>query len=140
MKEVVCALIIREGKVMIVQHGEKSKHPWKWEFPGGKINPGEAPSDALIREIREELDIEIQVMEPLDPVIHMYDTSTILLIPFICHWKSGTIHLKEHSSLLWISPEELFNYDLLEADRAMMRKGENFILLRYQIREEKQNC
>jgi 8-oxo-dGTP diphosphatase len=133
MIEVVCALIIKDGKLLIVQHGANSHHPWKWEFPGGKIHPGETHSEALIREIQEELDIIIEVRESLIPVTHHYSTHTILLVPFVCQWISGSMHLKEHHAMKWVVPAEAFNFDLLEADRAMINAGENFVRLMNEV-------
>ena len=105
-KEVVCALIVHQGKLLITQHGIHSGHPWKWEFPGGKIQPEETREEALVREIREELDIGITVEAPLEPITHAYSDKEIILYPFLCRWTKGSLILREHHDARWIDPVE----------------------------------
>ena len=132
MKQVVCALIIHEGKLLITQHGAHTGHPLSWEFPGGKIQEGEIPEQALIREILEELDISISVDIALQPVEYQYPGKTIWLIPFICRWTSGEIELREHNDSLWIDPGDVFSHDMLPADFRMLQAADNFTqLLQY---------
>ncbi len=88
----------------------------KWEFPGGKIEKGESPEDALIREIEEELGISIQIMYFLDSNIHQYATKAIRLIPFVCKIKEGEISLREHAQYKWLNRNELLDLDWAEAD------------------------
>ncbi len=125
-KEVVCALIVHQGKLLIAQHGIHSGHPWKWEFPGGKIQPEETREEALVREIREELDIGITVEAPLEPITHAYSDKEIILYPFLCRWTSGTLQLNEHHAAKWVTPDEVTGYDMLDADHKMMEEGDNF--------------
>jgi 8-oxo-dGTP diphosphatase len=132
MIDVVCALIIKAGKLLIVQHGPFSHHPGKWEFPGGKMQPGESPEEALIREIREELAMEIQIITPLEPASYAYPDKTILLIPFLCSCSSADLILHEHSRFEWVDLEDLAGYDLLPADNALLGIEENSgALMRY---------
>jgi 8-oxo-dGTP diphosphatase len=128
-KEVVCALIVADGKLLVTQHGENSGHPWKWEFPGGKIQPGESHEEALTREIMEELDIGITVIAPLEPVLHTYPGREILLYPYLCRWEEGQLLLKEHHDGRWIDPEETADLDMLEADFKMLGHPENWARL-----------
>ena len=125
VKEVVCALIVGQGKLLIAQHGIHSRHPWKWEFPGGKIQPGESPEEALGREIREELNMEIRVEERLAPVTHTYGEKVIRLIPFLCRWTGGDLQLTEHHAVRWVSPEGIARYDMLGADHILVEEGDN---------------
>jgi 8-oxo-dGTP diphosphatase len=120
MVDVVCALIVEMGEVWIVQHGPDSKHPGKWEFPGGKVQPGESPEEALVREIREELILEGQINKPLQPGVFSYPDKTIRLIPFLCSRVSGDLILNEHAGFERVKAEQLSGFDLLEADRALL--------------------
>lgn len=126
MLQVVCAIIAERGKVLIVQHGELSHHPGKWEFPGGKVKPGEDTMDALCREIKEELNLEIEIKEPLTSVIFNNDAQNIQLIPFLCIGKSGEIKLNEHTEFQWIGLEDFSKFDLLPADRLIVCDAENY--------------
>lgn len=90
--------------------------PFKWEFPGGKVEQGETAEECLVREIREELDVDIEVLEPRPPSVHRYGTQTIRLRPFICRIIAGQIHLKEHERHCWLEPSRLMELDWAEAD------------------------
>ena len=90
--------------------------PNKWEFPGGKVRKGEIPSTCLVREIKEELGIDISVNEALPPHRHSYNHISIELLPFVCTIAEGTIILHEHKDVRWIDPESASDLDLAEAD------------------------
>jgi len=90
--------------------------PLKWEFPGGKMDPGETPERCLIREIHEEMGITIRVGVSLPISTHQYPAITVTLYPFICSIESGEIVLHEHSSIDWLTPNELYTLDWAEAD------------------------
>jgi 8-oxo-dGTP diphosphatase len=126
MIPVVCAIIAENGKLLIVQHGALSRHPWKWEFPGGKVKPGEKYEDALAREIKEELNLETEIKEPLEPIIFAYETKTVQLIPFLCIRKSEEFTLNEHTGFQWITLDNAQGFDLLPADRLILENGENY--------------
>jgi 8-oxo-dGTP diphosphatase len=129
--DVVCALIVEEGRVLTVRYGPLSKHPGKWEFPGGKVHPGESPEDALLREIREELEVEVTIMEKLENAEYTYPERSIRLIPFVSAIRSGKLKLKEHDAFLWASQEALLLLDLLPADRLLLGSGQNFKRLKH---------
>ncbi len=117
MIEVTCAIIEDNNKVLVTQRSEKMVLPLKWEFPGGKIEKGETAEACMIREIREELHINIKITKQLNTNTHQYsETKTIKLIPFICELISGEIKLTEHASFLWLSKNELVTLDWAEAD------------------------
>jgi 8-oxo-dGTP diphosphatase len=136
MKQVVCALIVNDGKLLITQHGMHSGHPFQWEFPGGKIKSGEQAELALIREVYEELLIEVSIDLPLEPVIYQYPGKEINLMPFLCSWVSGEIQLMEHYDFRWIEPRSIFDYDMLPADFEMLNRGDNLIRLLHYAREQ----
>lgn len=136
MKQVVCALIVNDGKLLITQHGMHSGHPFQWEFPGGKIKSGEPPEVALKREVYEELLIEVTVEVPLEPVIYQYPGKEIYLMPYLCNWISGEIQLMEHYDFRWINPRDIFDYEMLSADFEMLNRGDNCIRLLHYAREQ----
>jgi len=90
--------------------------PLKWEFPGGKLKRGESPASCLRRELKEELEIAVSVLEELSPAIHRYPAFTVTLHPFRCAIESGTLTLHEHAAVLWLAPAQLLSLDWAEAD------------------------
>lgn len=115
--KVTCAIILDSGKVFCAQRSEKMDLPLKWELPGGKIEEKESAEECLKREIIEELNIEIEVMESFESNFHQYDpTKKIELIPFLCCFKKGNIILKEHKTFCWRELENLAELDWAEAD------------------------
>ncbi len=117
MLQVTCALIINnQNQVLAAQRSETMSLPLKWEFPGGKIEPGETAEDCLIREIKEELNIHIEIIKALPANIHTYPKITIELIPFICRRMNGEIILKEHAQIKWLDKDELLALDWADAD------------------------
>lgn len=119
---VTCAIIKFDNKILVVQRSEKMKVPLKWEFAGGKIEPGESEIDCIKREIFEELDIEIEVKERLTPVTHQYSNFKIKLIPFTAEYLSGELKLKEHCRFLLADKDELINLDWAEPDLPILKE------------------
>jgi 8-oxo-dGTP diphosphatase len=115
---VVCAVIEQNGLILCAQRSETMALPLKWEFPGGKIEPGEAEESALMREIGEELNVEIEILERL--LVHDYAYTTekvIRLIPFRCRLKVGAkLHAREHAELRWVERHKLLELDWATAD------------------------
>lgn len=111
-------MIEQEGRVLIAQRPPTKLMPLKWEFPGGKVEPGEESSAAIIREIREELGCEITVTRALTPFVHDYRTVVITMIPFVCRLAPGSAapHPHEHVAIAWATVAELRAYDLAAAD------------------------
>ena len=123
MINVTCAIIRNEeNEVLVVQKGEQSDHPNKWEFPGGKINKGETGEECIIREIREELFMDIVICGRLHPVNHDYGNKKIKLIPFICDTLDELPVLTEHIDFRWCMPEELDSVDFAEADLLVLNQ------------------
>ena len=115
---VVCALIEREGRLLLAQRPAHKHLPLKWEFPGGKVEPCELPAAAIVREVREELGCEIVITRALPSFIHDYKTVVIEMLPFVCALAPGSTspYAHEHVALAWAKPEELKTYDLAAAD------------------------
>ncbi len=114
--EVVGAVIVREGLVLCAQRGMRTALGGKWEFPGGKVEPGEDPRDALVRELDEELDCEVAVGAFLTNTVHTYDFATISLTTFMCELVTGEPVLSEHECVVWLAPNELQTLDWAPAD------------------------
>ncbi|TDU43755.1 8-oxo-dGTP diphosphatase [Gelidibacter sediminis] len=117
-----CALIQFGDKILAVQRSEHMKLPLKWEFAGGKIEPGESEVDCVTREVLEELNIHIEAKERLTPVIHTYPDFKIELIPFVVDYVSGDLKLKEHADYVLVEKEELCNLDWAEADLPILQE------------------
>lgn len=119
--EVVAAVIIKDGKVFATQRGYGQWKDW-WEFPGGKIEPGECPQEALVREIREELDAEIEVGGLLETVEWDYPDFHLTMHCFICRLLSDSLHLNEHEDATWLTRETLDSVQWLPADLGVVGK------------------
>jgi 8-oxo-dGTP diphosphatase len=117
MIQVSCAIIINPfDQVLVTQRSPLMPLPLKWEFPGGKIEENETAEQCLIREIKEELHIEIEITGSLSPNDYQYPDKLIRLIPFICRQTSGEIILKEHADYKWLDVTNLLDLDWAEAD------------------------
>lgn len=119
--EVVAAIIIRNGKVFATQRGYGDWKGW-WEFPGGKIEPGESPEEALRREIREELDAEIRIESLLETVEWDYPAFHLTMHCFRCTLVSESLHLNEHEASAWLTKENLHTVKWLPADEGLIPK------------------
>jgi 8-oxo-dGTP diphosphatase len=118
--DVACALIERDGRVLVAQRPPGKAHALKWEFPGGKLEPGEDAAAALAREIREELGVEIAVGAALPAAVHDYGAFSIRLHPFVCALRAGEPHPHEHAAVRWCLPHEIAALDLAAADRPVL--------------------
>ena len=118
----VVAAIIQDGnKIFATQRGY-GEFKDGWEFPGGKIEQGETPEEALVREIREELDTEIQVGEQIDTVEYDYPEFHLTMYCFLCRVLSGDLILKEHEAARWLTKETIDTVDWLPADEGLIEK------------------
>lgn len=124
--EVVAAIIIRDSQVFATQRGYGEFQGW-WEFPGGKIESGECPQEALVREIREELDAEIEVGDLLETVEWDYPNFHLTMHCFICSLTSESMHLNEHEAATWLTKETLHSVKWLPADEGILSKIETLI-------------
>lgn len=119
--EVVAAIIKDGNKIFATQRGY-GEFKDGWEFPGGKIEDGESPQEALVREIKEELDVEISVQELFDTVEYDYPEFHLTMDCFISSLKAGEIVLNEHEDARWLSKEEFDTVAWLPADEGLIEK------------------
>lgn len=123
MKRVVAALILRDGKVLVCQRTRHQPMPLKWEFPGGKIEEGEQPRDALRRELDEELGIEARIGEEVARFQHEYKGGGVVELRFyVVHNYKGEIENRIFRDVRWAKRSELPSYDFLEADSEFVQK------------------
>ncbi len=115
---VVCAVIEHAGRVLLAQRPPDKHLPLKWEFAGGKVEPGEDPAAAIVREIREELGCDIAIVRALPRFNHDYTRVVIEMIPYVCVLTptSPPPHAHEHVAMAWVAPDQLTTYDLAPAD------------------------
>ena len=115
---VVCAVIERDGRVLLARRPAHKHLAHQWEFPGGKVDAGETAAGALRREIREELVCDVELLRPLPRFLHRYDALTIEMIPFVCRLSPGSPDPRpaEHTAIAWVPPAQLHTYELAPAD------------------------
>lgn len=119
---VACALIDRDGRVLIAQRPEGKAMAGLWEFPGGKVEPGEPPELALIRELKEELGIDVTeaCLAPLTFASHAYADFHLLMPLYVCRRWKGEVEGKEHSGLKWVRPVRLRDFPMPPADEPLI--------------------
>ncbi|WP_196260628.1 (deoxy)nucleoside triphosphate pyrophosphohydrolase [Pelagibacterium limicola] len=115
---VACALVDADRRVLIAQRPDGKQLAGLWEFPGGKVDPGETPEAALIRELREELGVETKeaCLAPLTFASHTYENFHLLMPLYVCRKWQGTPVAHEHSALKWVRPQKLRDYPMPPAD------------------------
>ena len=119
---VAVALVDADNRVLIAQRPEGKQLAGLWEFPGGKIEPDERPEDALIRELREELGIEVKppCLAPLAFASHAYDDFHLLMPLYICRKWQGFVQPRERQALKWVEPRRLRDYPMPPADAPLI--------------------
>lgn len=123
---VVAAIIIHNDKIFATERGY-GEFKGKWEFPGGKIETDETPQQALIREIKEELEISIRIGELLDTVEYDYPSFHLSMDCFICNIESGKVVLREHSAAKWLTKDNLESVNWLQADLGVVNKLKEYL-------------
>ena len=115
---VVCAIIVRDDRIMLAQRPPDKKLGGLWEFPGGKVEAGESAEAALHRELQEELGCTVSITQTLAPFVHAYAWGRIELIPFVCELTADSPepHPHEHTALVWVERAQLHSYELAPAD------------------------
>lgn len=122
MLEVTAAIIIRKDTVFIAKKGPTGRFAQLWEFPGGKIDPGETAEDCVKREILEEFLITIEVDKPFCDIIHTFPEGEILIHAYRCRWTAGEICLSEHLEYVWAPLIELDRYQFTPSDRLIAER------------------
>lgn len=119
---VAAALIDTDGRVLIAQRPEGKALAGLWEFPGGKIEPGERPEQALIRELHEELGIDVNAacLAPFVFTSHAYESFHLLMPLYLLRRWSGTVQRREHAALKWVKPDQLRDYPMPPADEPLI--------------------
>ena len=120
--QVSCLVLFHEGKILATRRGAAMDLPGCWEFPGGKVELGESPENCLLREIREELSIEIRICDSLTPILHLYPNKEIQLIPFLATWQGGSLKLTEHAQSQWLNKEDLLSLNWAPADLPIVQE------------------
>lgn len=121
---VAAIALIREGKILFGKRPSFKSMPGVWELPGGKIEPGESPEQAVIRECREELGVELEpaMLFPLTFASHDYETFHLLMPVFGCRKWTGAVQALHHEELAWLSPDLWSSYPMPPADAPLMHR------------------
>ncbi len=119
---VAAAMIDADGRVLIAQRPEGKQLAGLWEFPGGKVEPGERPEQSLIRELHEELDISVkdECLAPLTFASHAYEDFHLLMPLYVCRRWEGFVRSKEGQALKWVRPKDLRQYPMPPADEPLL--------------------
>ena len=119
---VACTLVDQDNRVLIAQRPPGKKLEGLWEFPGGKLDPGERPEDALIRELREELSIEVKApcLAPLTFASHAYEDFHLLMPLYICRRWEGFVHPREGQAVKWVRPRDMRSWPMPPADEPLI--------------------
>ena len=121
--EVTAAIIRHNGKFLICQRPANKNCGLLWEFPGGKIEPGESGAQCIVRECQEELGVTLGVERELTDIVHEYPDRTIHLHFYLCHIISRSLVQKEHNAFAWITKDEISKYNFCPADEKMLSQG-----------------
>lgn len=122
MKQVTAALLLKDGKILIARRPENDDLANCWEFPGGKIEKGETPEACLIREMKEELNIDVNIGSFFMESIFNYQQGTIQLLSYWITWQSGELKPIVHSEVAWVDRDELINYEFAPADIPIVKR------------------
>ena len=117
---VVAAVVTRDDRLMICRRPAEAHNGLKWEFPGGKMEPGESPQQALAREMAEELDVRVQVDRVCDVVYYRYPDRDVLVLFYRCRITQGHPRAMDGQAIEWASPESLPGFDFAGADRVFV--------------------
>lgn len=127
MKQVAAALIYHQGKFLIGKRRSDGSNPSVWEFPGGKLEPGESYEDCLIRECREECGLEVEPLGCYEEMEYTYPDGTIRFRFFLSRWKGGELSRNVHEELCWAAAETFSAYEFCPANRNLVsRMAEEF--------------
>jgi 8-oxo-dGTP diphosphatase len=114
--KVTAAILEKDSQIIIAQRKSGDHLSGLWEFPGGKIEPGETPEECLARELKEEFDIDVSIGEFIGSNVHHYDHISIELMAYRAAWLSGSITMNDHNAYRWVTVDQLSEYDFAPAD------------------------
>lgn len=117
---VAAGLVFRSGRLLIAQRLPHAHMGGLWEFPGGKLEPGETHQDCVVRELREELDIEVEALEPLAEARHAYPEKIVAIVFLKCRWLSQEARALQCANVAWIHRHELADYPFPPADTEIL--------------------
>jgi 8-oxo-dGTP diphosphatase len=121
---VAAAVVRREGRVLLTRRPDRGHLAGYWEFPGGKLEDGESPEDALRRECREECGVDVEPVDILDVAFHRYPGKDVLLLFYDCRLRAGEVQHLQVADHAWVLPSELRAYELPPPDERLVRKLE----------------
>ena len=126
---VACALVDADGRVLICQRPEGKQLAGLWEFPGGKVEEGETPEDALVRELKEELDIDVRkaCLAPFVFASHAYEGFHLLMPLYLCRRWDGFVRAVEHPKIAWVRPDKMGDYPMPPADEPLTAYLRDFL-------------
>jgi 8-oxo-dGTP diphosphatase len=128
---VPCAVIEHEGRILAGQRSPMLSFPLKWEFPGGKQEENETDEETLAREIREELNVEIRILQKLPATIKDQGWREIILVPFVCELETSDIVLtSEHEQIMWLHPDDLPSLDWTEGDLGIIQSYYQYLAIK----------
>lgn len=116
MIDVTAAILVKNGRVLLARRSQDTRHPGKWEFPGGKMEDDENPESCLRREMEEEFGVKVKIEGFFCESVYAYDFGKIRLLAYRVSCDHEELHPLEHEEIKWVSPENLTDYDLLDAD------------------------
>jgi len=122
MIRVTAAILINDDRILIAQRRDTDKLAGKWEFPGGKIEDNETPEQCLIREMKEEFDIEVAIGEFFGESTYNDEKGTVQLLAYYTTWKSGSFSLNAHAAIRWVSLSQLQEFEFAPADKPIVEK------------------
>ena len=117
---VAAAVIVNKGRVLLTRRPEDKRHPGLWEFPGGKVDPGESPEQALHREIYEELGAEIRIKGVFEVAYHRYDWGPVLVLAYECRLLTHSLRCLGVAEYRWVPPQEIKRFKILPADQTII--------------------
>ena len=119
---VTAAVIFDEENVLITRRPDNKRHPGLWEFPGGKVDPGESPEEALCRELREELDADVRVAGIFEVVYYRYDWGPVLILAYRCQLLTKALCNIDVAEHRWVHPKDLSGFSILPADQPIIER------------------
>ena len=119
---VTAAIIHHNGKILIARRKANAPYPLLWEFPGGKVEKNEDPKECVVRELKEELDIDIEVKSVFDVVYYRYPEKPVLVLAYMCRWTDGIVKDLDVTEHRWVLPEQLAAFDFLPADLPLIQR------------------